>query len=85
MSEYNPYTDGPAEPIGLAMDANGNLPPRSLAAMPRSALEAAYSKLNEARSILADGPTWPPAIERVKHWEEIIHRIESGQTPNEKS
>jgi len=34
MSDYNPYTDGPAEPIGLAMDANGNLPPSSLAAMP---------------------------------------------------
>ena len=36
MSDYNPYTDGPAEPIGLAMDANGNLPPSSLAAMPGS-------------------------------------------------
>ena len=31
MSDYNPYTDGPAEPIGLAMDANGNLPQSSLA------------------------------------------------------
>ena len=26
MNDYHPNLDGPAEPIGLAMDANGNLP-----------------------------------------------------------
>lgn len=24
MSDYDPYNDGPAEPVGLSMDANGN-------------------------------------------------------------
>jgi len=25
MNDYHPMIDGPAEPVGLAMDANGNL------------------------------------------------------------
>ena len=37
MSDYHPHLDGPAEPIGLAMDENGNLTLSSLASAQCSA------------------------------------------------
>ena len=51
------------------------------AAKAKETLKATRAKLNEARSILADVPTWPPAVERVKNLEEIIRQMESGKTP----
>jgi len=47
---------------------------------PGSALGAARSRLNEARSILADGPDWGPAQERVRGCELIVSRLEAGET-----